>query len=111
MMINETTNQQLGERVAAASVIADTYVHARIDTPTKESATSTLRTMGLSVSDAIRLLMLHLANERCLPFGIEAPYGNGNGNAAKTLAEPPMEDSKKTVPLAGELMVELSENP
>jgi len=105
-MINETTNQQLGERIATASVIADTYVHARIDTPTKESATSTLRTMGLSVSDAIRLLMLHLANERCLPLGIEAP----SSSAAKTLAEPQAGDSKKVVPLAGELMVELSEH-
>ena len=37
---------------------ADTVVRARIDNDTKERATEALRAMGLSVSDAIRLLML-----------------------------------------------------
>ena len=36
----------------------DTYVRARIDTDTKERATEALAAMGLSISDAIRLLML-----------------------------------------------------
>ncbi|HID31394.1 MAG TPA: hypothetical protein EYP19_15525 [Desulfobacterales bacterium] len=42
---------------------ADTYVRARIDTATKERATEALAAMGLSVSDAIRLLMLRIAND------------------------------------------------
>ena len=37
---------------------ADTYVRARIDTDTKERAAEALAAMGLSISDAIRLLML-----------------------------------------------------
>ncbi len=53
--------------------IADTYVRARIDTKTKARATDALAEMGLSVSDAIRLLMLRVANDRCLPFEIKAP--------------------------------------
>ena len=52
---------------------ADTYVRARIDTVTKKRATDALDAMGLSVSDAIRLLMLRVADDRCLPFEIKAP--------------------------------------
>lgn len=51
----------------------DTYVRARIDSSTKERATAALEAMGLSVSDAIRLLMLRIADERRLPFEIKAP--------------------------------------
>ena len=43
---------------------ADTYVRARIDTDTKERAADALEAMGLSISDAIRLLMLRVADER-----------------------------------------------
>jgi DNA-damage-inducible protein J len=52
---------------------ADTYVRARIDTATKERAADALEAMGLSISDAIRLLMLRIADERRLPFDIKAP--------------------------------------
>ncbi len=52
---------------------ADTYVRARIDTLTKERATDALEAMGLSISDAIRLLMLRVADERRLPFEVKAP--------------------------------------
>jgi DNA-damage-inducible protein J len=52
---------------------ADTYVRARIDSATKVRAEEALEAMGLSVSDAIRLLMVQVANERRLPFAIQAP--------------------------------------
>lgn len=52
---------------------ADTYVRARIDAGTKERAAAALDAMGLSVSDAIRLLMLRVADERRLPFEVKAP--------------------------------------
>lgn len=51
----------------------DTYVRARIDADTKARATDALSAMGLSVSDAIRLLMFRVADERCLPFTVKAP--------------------------------------
>jgi DNA-damage-inducible protein J len=53
--------------------ISDTYVRARIDTVTKERASDALEAMGLSISDAIRLLMLRVADERRLPFEVRAP--------------------------------------
>jgi DNA-damage-inducible protein J len=52
---------------------ADTYVRARIDTKTKERAADALEAMGLSISDAIRLLMLRVADERRLPFEVKVP--------------------------------------
>ena len=52
---------------------ANTYVRARIDTATKERAADALEAMGLSISDAIRLLMLRVADERRLPFEVKVP--------------------------------------
>lgn len=52
---------------------ANTYVRARIDDATKQRAREALAAMGLSVSDAIRLLMLRIADERRLPFEIKVP--------------------------------------
>lgn len=51
----------------------DTYVRARIDAATKERAVEALADMGLSVSDAIRLLLIRVADERRLPFEVKAP--------------------------------------
>jgi len=62
---------------------ADTYVRARIDTDTKERAAEALESMGLSISDAIRLLMLRVADDRRLPFEIKAP----NATTRKAIAE------------------------
>ena len=52
---------------------ANTYVRARIDSATKEQATIALEAMGLSISDAIRLLMLRIADEHRLPFEVKVP--------------------------------------
>ena len=62
---------------------ADTYVRARIDTATKKRAAGTLAAMGLSVSDAIRLLMLRIADERRLPFEVKLP----NARTRKAIAQ------------------------
>lgn len=51
----------------------DTVVRARIDSVTKARATEALQAMGLTVSDAIRLLMLRVADEKRLPFAIQVP--------------------------------------
>ena len=52
---------------------ADAVVCAHIDTVTKERTTAALGAMGLSVSDAIRLLMLKIAEEQRLPFEVKVP--------------------------------------
>jgi len=53
--------------------IQDTFVRARIDTATKDRAVAALADMGLSVSDAIRLLLIRVADERRLPFAVKVP--------------------------------------
>ncbi|MFI4955701.1 MAG: type II toxin-antitoxin system RelB/DinJ family antitoxin [Gammaproteobacteria bacterium] len=66
----------------------DTYVRARIDSVTKQRATDALEAMGLSVSDAIRLLMLRIADEHRLPFEVRVP------NAASRKAIEELETGK-----------------
>ena len=63
--------------------IADTYVRARIDADTKDRAAEALQAMGLSISDAIRMLMLRVADERRLPFEVKAP----NATTRKAIKE------------------------
>ncbi len=43
-------------------------VRARIDEKTKNEAAAVLAAMGLTVSDAFRLLMVRVAREKALPF-------------------------------------------
>jgi len=52
---------------------ADSIVRARIDATTKARAAAALAAMGLSISDAIRLLMLRIADEKRLPFEVKVP--------------------------------------
>ena len=63
--------------------LSDTYVRARIDTDTKERAADALDAMGLSISDAIRLLMVRVADEHRLPFEIKTP----NAKTRKAITE------------------------
>ena len=61
----------------------NTVVRARIDADTKERAADALEAMGLSISDAIRLLMIRIADERRLPFEVKVP----NARTRKAIKE------------------------
>ena len=50
-------------------------VQARIDPKIKEEASAVLEDMGLSVSDAVRLMLVKTAKEKTLPFKIWHPNG------------------------------------
>ena len=50
-----------------------TVVRARIDEKTKREATAVLDVIGLTVSDAFRLMMVRIAAEKRLPFEPLAP--------------------------------------
>ena len=45
-------------------------VQTRIDADIKDRATEVLSTMGLTVSDAVRILLTRVANEGALPAGL-----------------------------------------
>ena len=47
---------------------ASDVVRARIDPKIKSEARAVLDTMGLSVSDAFRMLLTRIAREKALPF-------------------------------------------
>ncbi|HZF97496.1 MAG TPA: type II toxin-antitoxin system RelB/DinJ family antitoxin [Pseudoxanthomonas sp.] len=47
---------------------ANAVVRARIDEHIKEEAAAVLASMGLTVSDAFRLLLMRIAREKALPF-------------------------------------------
>ena len=47
---------------------AKQLVQARIDGAVKEEAAAVLAAMGLTVSDAVRLLLTKVAQEKALPF-------------------------------------------
>ncbi|MCL2871676.1 MAG: type II toxin-antitoxin system RelB/DinJ family antitoxin [Betaproteobacteria bacterium] len=47
---------------------ANHLVQARIDGAIKEEAASVLAAMGLTVSDAVRLLLTKVAQDKALPF-------------------------------------------
>ncbi|HEY8671385.1 MAG TPA: type II toxin-antitoxin system RelB/DinJ family antitoxin [Terriglobales bacterium] len=65
---------------------ATEMVHVRIDRRVKARASKTLAAMGLSVSDAVRVLLTRVAAEKALPFEVKVP------NAATAAA---MQEARK----------------
>ncbi|MHB8348481.1 MAG: type II toxin-antitoxin system RelB/DinJ family antitoxin [Acidiferrobacterales bacterium] len=61
----------------------DSVVRARIDTAIKHEATEALAAMGLSVSDAIRLLLTRVAADKALPFSVKV----SNARTRKAILE------------------------
>jgi DNA-damage-inducible protein J len=56
-----------------------TMVHVRVDEKMKIQAAETLESMGLSISDAVRVFLKRVVAEKKLPFELKVPN-------AKTLA-------------------------
>ena len=80
----------------------DTVVSARIDSGTKARASEALQAIGLSVSDAIRLLLLRVADEKRLPFDVQVP------NAETVEAMKELDEGKgRRFENAGELLKDL----
>lgn len=48
--------------------MTNTVIRARIDEHVKEEAAAVLATIGLTVSDAFRLMMVRIAKDKALPF-------------------------------------------
>jgi DNA-damage-inducible protein J len=52
---------------------AEGVVRAQIDKQVKAEASAVLEAMGLSLSDAIRLLLVRIAKDKALPFALKVP--------------------------------------
>ena len=70
--------QQLGKRFMAANEM----VRARVDERLKTEAAAILATMGLTVSDFVRIGLTKVVSEQGLPFEMRVP----NQRTAETLA-------------------------
>ncbi len=53
--------------------MATAMVHVRVDEKVKNEAAKTLAAMGMSVSDAVRMLLVRVAAEKALPFEVRVP--------------------------------------
>ena len=53
--------------------MATTMVHVRVDEKTKAQAAKALAGMGISVSDAVRMLLVRVAAGKALPFDVKVP--------------------------------------
>jgi DNA-damage-inducible protein J len=60
-------------------------IHVRVDQELKTKATLTLNKMGLSMSDAVRLLLKRIEADQALPFEVKVP--NAETIAAMRAAE------------------------
>jgi DNA-damage-inducible protein J len=60
-----------------------TMVHVRLDERVKARAEKALAAMGLSVSDAVRVLLTRVAVEKALPFEVRVP----NARTREAMAE------------------------
>jgi DNA-damage-inducible protein J len=74
-------------------LMATTMVHVRVDERVKARAAKALAAMGLSVSDAVRVMLTRVAAERALPFEVRAPNAAtvaamDEGGAARWSARP-----------------------
>lgn len=49
------------------------FVRARIDGTVKQEAEAVLDYFGLTVSDAVRMTLTHIAREKGLPFALKMP--------------------------------------
>lgn len=58
-------------------------VRARIEPEVKTAASTVLAAMGLSMSDAIRMMLVRVATERALPFEVREP----NAKTVRALRE------------------------
>lgn len=48
-------------------------LHVRVDNDTKEQASAALEAMGLSISDAVRLLLKRVIAEQAFPLELKVP--------------------------------------
>jgi DNA-damage-inducible protein J len=50
-----------------------TVIHVRVDQTVKKAASAGLANLGISMSDAIRIMLARVAAEKALPFEIRSP--------------------------------------
>lgn len=55
------------------TAIADDTVRARVSSDVKEKASAIFKSMGITTSDAIRMMLVQVVSKNALPFDVESP--------------------------------------
>ena len=82
-------------------------LHVRMDSELKQKATETLAAMGLSASDAVRLLFHRIAADQAFPLELKVP--NAQTQRAMAESEEMMKRGKARFASANEMFTELEE--
>jgi len=85
-----------------------TMVHVRVSEQVKTQATEALASMGLSVSDAVRVFLTRIAAEKQLPFVLKVP--NAETRAAMAEADAIAASHRARFASADDLFRDLEEN-
>ncbi len=83
-------------------------VHVRVDDEIKAKATEALAAMGLSVSDAVRLLLHRVVADQAFPLELKVP--NAKTRAAMTEADSIVRSRRRRFATADELFADLEKN-
>lgn len=87
---------------------ATSMIHVRVNEQIKTQATETLAAMGLSVSDAVRVLLTRVVAEQQLPFALKVP--NAETRAAMAEADAMAGAHRARFATATELFDDLEKN-
>lgn len=88
--------------------MATTMIHVRMDEQTKAQATEALSSMGLSVSDAVRVFLTRVAKEKQLPFVLRVP--NSETRTAMEEADEIVKTRRARFQSAADLIDDLEKN-
>ena len=86
---------------------ATTMVHVRIDENIKAQATETLASMGLTVSDAVRIFLTRVVADQELPFALKAP--NATSRTAMAEADAIVQSRRARFSIPDQLLGDLEE--
>ena len=86
---------------------SNAVVRARVDEQVKEKATAVLASMGLTVSDVVRMTLTRVANDSALPFELKVP--NAETRAAMEEAREMMKNGRARFKNAEEMFKALDD--
>jgi DNA-damage-inducible protein J len=91
----------------ATMAATTTMVHVRVDENIKAQATQTLASMGLTVSDAVRVFLTRVVADKELPFALQAP--NATSRIAMAEAQEIIKSRRARFATADALLNDLEE--
>ena len=83
-------------------------LHVRLDDETKSKATEALATMGLSVSEAVRLFLRRVVRDQAFPLELKVP--NAETRAAMAEADKIVRTRRRRFASAEQLFADLEKN-